>query len=329
VRKLVQCNDLFLEFDEETRLKPNKKETLRTSRNALRTKIQNYFQNTLKVSQPKFWGQGSYMMNTTLVPIEGEYDIDDGVYLVHLAEKSEEDWPATSTVHNWVKNAVDGHTNTPPVNKNTCVRVIYKDDYHIDFPIYIKGEDAEHPKLAHLSEGWIDSDPKELTNWFNDEVKDKGDQLKRIVRYLKAWKDFKKGSNKFPSGMVLTILATNHFASGYAKDDDSALIATIQNIYDELDSSFSLKRPVFPKEELLDDWSDDSKESFLTKLSSIVSNGQKALEEDDKTKASEKWIKVFGERFPKYSAPEENRVAKGYAKKTSQPAVLGNYGRSS
>lgn len=326
---MAQCNDLFLRLDEEVKLKPKKKETLRTSRNALRTKIQNYFKDTLKVSQPKFWGQGSYMMNTTLVPIEGEYDIDDGVYLMHLAETSEESWPATSTVHNWVKKAVDGHTNTPPVNKNTCVRVIYKDDYHIDFPIYIKSNDADHPKLAHLSEGWIDSDPKELTNWFNDEVKDKGDQLKRIVRYLKAWKDYKKGNNKFPSGMVLTILAANHFASGYEEDDDSALIATIQNIYDELDSSFSLKRPVFPNEELLDGWSESSIESFMTKLSDFLGKGQTALEEDDKTKASEKWIKVFGDRFPKYNPPEESGETKGYAIKTSQPAVLGNYGRSS
>ncbi|WP_045517056.1 Mov34/MPN/PAD-1 family protein [Neobacillus niacini] len=34
-----------------------------------------------------------------------------------------------------------------------------------------------------------DSDPKALTNWFNDEVALKGDQLKRIVRYFKAWKE--------------------------------------------------------------------------------------------------------------------------------------------
>jgi Second Messenger Oligonucleotide or Dinucleotide Synthetase domain len=328
VSQLAQCNDLFLKFDEKIKLKPKKKESLRTSRNALRKKIQDYFEETLKVSKPKFWGQGSYMMNTTIEPIEGEYDIDDGVYLMHLADKKEEDWPATSTVHNWIVKAVDGHTSTPPKDKNTCVRVIYKNDYHVDLPIYIKAEDADHPKLAHKEKGWIDSDPKALTNWFNDEVKNKGDQLKRIVRYFKAWKDYKKGDDKFPSGMVFTILAANHFVEGYEEDDDTAFIAIAQEIYDQLNSSFSIKRPVFPEEELLDGWSETAKTKFLNKLSNLIEQGQKALETEDKKEAADIWRKIFGDRFPEYTPPEE-RVDKGYALQTSKPAVLGNHGRSS
>lgn len=327
---MAQCNDLFLKFDEEIRLKPDKKQTLRTSRNAIRTKIKNYFKDTLKVSQPSFWGQGSYMMNTTIKPIDGEFDIDDGIYLIHLADKEEEDWPAASTVHNWVLKAVDGHTTTPPVNKNTCVRVIYKSDYHIDFPIYIKGSDSEHPKLAHKTQGWIDSDPKALTNWFNGEVSNKGDQLKRIVRYFKAWKDYKKGDDKFPSGMVFTILAANHYVEGYEDDDDSAFIAVAKEIYDGLNNSFSLSRPVFPDEELIADWSETAKNNFLSKLSSLVTNGQKALEKEKKSEASDIWIKVFGDRFPKHTDTDpENRLSKGYALQTSQAAILGNHGRSS
>ncbi|WP_235822720.1 CBASS cGAMP synthase [Cytobacillus massiliigabonensis] len=329
MRQLAQCNDLFIEFDGKIKLKSEKKETLRTSRNALRKKIQNYFENTLKVTKPNFWGQGSYMMNTTIEPIEGEYDIDDGVYLKHLASKKEEEWPVASTVHNWILKAVDGHTSTPPVNKNTCVRVIYKDDYHIDFPIYIKGDNAEHPKLAHKTKGWIDSDPKALTNWFNSEVTSKGEQLKRIVRYFKAWKDNKKGDDKFPSGMVFTILATNHFVEGYEEDDDSAFIAIAKEIYDNLNDSFSLTRPVFPDEELLDDWSETAKTNFLSKLSTLVTNGQKALEKDKLSDAADIWIKIFGDRFPAYTETEEDRMNKGYALQTSTPAILGNHGRSS
>lgn len=327
MKQVAQCNDLFLGFNDEVKLSSDKKKVLRTSRNAIRDKIRNYFDDTLKVTEPQFWGQGSYMMNTTIAPIEGEYDLDDGAYLIHLAEKNEDEWPATSTVHSWVKKAVDGHTSTPPVNKNTCVRVIYKDDYHIDIPIYIKATDADHPKLAHLTKGWVDSDPKKLTNWFNNEVSEKSDQLKRLVRYFKAWKDYKKGTDKFPSGMIFTILAANHFVSGYTNDDDAAFIALAQEIYDELNSSFSLKRPVFPEEELLDDWSEYAQTNFLKKLSKLIEQGQKALEED-KVESSKIWRKFFGNRFPEYIATEE-RVNKGYALQTSQPAILGNYGRSS
>lgn len=325
---MTQCNDLFVLFNGNIVLKPEKKQSLRSSRNAIRKKIKDHFTEILKVSKPKFWGQGSYMMNTTIKPIEGEYDIDDGVYLTHLAGEKEENWPSVSRVHYWVHKAVEGHTTTPPVDKNTCVRVIYKNDYHVDIPIYIKGKDAEHPKLAHKTKGWVDSDPKLLTNWFNVEVANKGEQLKRIVRYFKAWKDYKKGNDKFPSGMIFTILAANHFVEGYGEDDDSAFIATAKAVYDALNYSFSLTRPVFPEEELFDGWTEGSQTAFLSKLFTLVTNGQKALEKDDKKEAADIWRKLFGDRFPEYTTPKE-RVENGQAFQTSSPAVIGNHGRSS
>lgn len=327
---MAECNDLFLKFNSEIELKSNKKASLRTSRDAIRKDITTYFEKRLEVSKPKFWGQGSYMMNTIIKPIDGEYDIDDGVYLEHLAGKDEEECPSTGTVHNWIFNAVKDRTSTSSINKNTCVRVIYKGNYHIDLPIYIKGTDSEHPKLAHKSKGWVDSDPKELTNWFKEQVSNKNAQLKRLVRYFKAWKDFKKNGDKFPSGMIFTILAADHYVEGYEDADDSAFIAVAQEIYDALNANFSLNRPVFPEEELFEDWSETAQTNFLTKLSTLITNGQKALETDDKAEASKIWIKLFGDRFPEFTPPkEQNNVEKGYALKASEPPVLGNYGRSS
>lgn len=97
---MSNCHDLFIKFhDDEIYLKSDKKESLRTSRNALRDKIKKYFSEELDVKKPKFYGQGSYMMNTTVTPIDGEYDIDDGIYLEHLKDTDEGDWPTPSTVH--------------------------------------------------------------------------------------------------------------------------------------------------------------------------------------------------------------------------------------
>ena len=123
---MAECNDLFLKFNDEIKLSSKKKKSLRKSRNAIGKDIQKYFDETLGVTKPNFWGQGSYMMNTIIKPIEGEYDIDSGVYLMHLSDVEEEDWPATSTVHTWIKKAVENRTSTPPQDKNTCIRVIYK-----------------------------------------------------------------------------------------------------------------------------------------------------------------------------------------------------------
>lgn len=327
---MAECHELFIKFNEEIKLSAQKKEILRKSRNAIRKDIKEYFKEILDVSSPKFWGQGSYMMNTIITPIEGEYDIDDGVYLTHLSNKEETDWPSATTVHNWIANAVKDKTSTPAKDKNTCVRVIYKGDYHIDLPIYIKADNADCPKLAHKNKGWIDSDPKKLTNWFDEQVDEKGVQLKQIVRYFKAWKDFKSTDGKFPSGMIFTILVSEHFVDSYESVEDAAFIATAQAIYEELSENFSLKRPVYPYEELLDEWSEESIAGFLEKLSSLITNGQKALEAEGEEEASKIWIKIFGDRFPKSTPPnEKNRTEKGYAIQTDKPAVLGNYGRSS
>ncbi|MFD1954103.1 CBASS cGAMP synthase [Paenibacillus thailandensis] len=325
---MSNCHDLFIKFhDDEIYLKSDKKESLRKSRNALRDKIKKYFSEELDVKKPKFYGQGSYMMNTTVTPIDGEYDIDDGIYLEHLKDSDEGDWPTPSTVHSWIVKATKGHTSEDPVDKNTCVRVIYKANYHVDLPIYIKKDD-QSPKLAHKSKGWITSDPKALTDWFKGEVQIKGDQLKRLVRYLKAWKDYKESDTKFPSGMILTILAANHFVSDYPDEDDAALVATAKEIHNTLSESFSLVRPVVPGEELFDNWSETRRSNFLNKLEDLIKKGGEALENQDKTEASKKWRKIFGSRFPEYQPPEDENKGSNSAIQTTSAAVLGNHGRS-
>lgn len=323
--RVADCQDLFMTFHGKIHLGSEQKERLRTSRNALRDKIKKHFAEELEVSEPSFYGQGSYMMNTGVNPQDGEYDIDDGIYLNHLKDVEEEEWPTPGTVHRWIVDATEGHTTTPPVDKNTCVRVIYKGQYHVDFPIYIMTVD--NPKLAHKALGWVDSDPKAFTTWFRGEVREKGEQLRRIVQYLKAWKDETEGTVKFPSGMLLTILASDHYVSDDAERDDAALVSTAKAIHEALSASFSTTKPVVPHEELLADWSDTRRDGFLSRLSTLVNRGAKALEEEDKVKASEEWIKVFGSRFPKHEPPKGGGATEA-ALRTSAPAVLGNHGRS-
>ena len=54
-----------------------------------------------------------------------------------------------------------------PIDKNTCVRTLFSDGHNIDEPIYYKKGDT--PELALIKrDGWIESDPKLFTDWFND-----------------------------------------------------------------------------------------------------------------------------------------------------------------
>ena len=274
---MANNNDQFKAFNTSIKLSNDKKDELLKNRKALRKKIKKYFEeNKPDEIQPKFHSQGSFEMNTTVNPIPVwsdeddknlyKYDIDDGVYFI--GDEDQDDRYSIQTYHNWIYDAVDGHTGKDPIDKNTCVRVIYADGHNIDLPIYYKKGDI--PELAHKTKGWIESDPKEFYEWFNEETKTNR-QLRRIVRYLKAWKDYRESSNsqkKMPSGFILTILATDNIA--YSKDrDDIALKDTLKNIKLALDSKFECLRPTSPKgEDLLNGYA--NKDYFLNELDKFV-----------------------------------------------------------
>lgn len=132
---------LFLDFHDENSLTKTYKEKITKGRDALRNKIGNKFEEKGR-KKPQHCTQGSYAMKTAIMPLDGdEFDLDNGVYLRGYST-DQDDWPAAQTVHTWVKEAVEKHTSNSPIDKNTCIRVVYEDKYHIDLPIYIMGENS-------------------------------------------------------------------------------------------------------------------------------------------------------------------------------------------
>lgn len=107
---MANLNKLYSQFNDKITLTSSKTDSLRTSRNALRTDIKNWFSNKSKL-QPKFCWQGSFAMKTVINTIgDNEYDLDDGVYIQGYDDVELEDWPVASTVHKWVKDAVSERT---------------------------------------------------------------------------------------------------------------------------------------------------------------------------------------------------------------------------
>lgn len=295
---MANSHKLFLNFNDVIALNSKRKETLRISRDAVREKIRQYFRNKQIGFLPKFHGQGSFMMNTIIEPLDGEFDIDDGIYFKVEAEPLQ----SISTFHRWICEAIDGHTKQKPIDKQTCIRLVYAGEYHLDLPVYYIIE-GQAPYLAHKSKGWIKSDPRQFIKWFNSKADNNG-QLKRIVRYLKAWSDYNKGD--LPSGLILSILAANNIILD--KRDDVALYRTLLNIKSKLELNFVCYRPTTPTyENLLDDYNKTNKDYFLGQLSSFIQSAQTALNEKTSQKeACKAWQRHFGkERFIDFSEAEE------------------------
>ncbi len=296
----------FIKYNKNIKLTPARKESLKKSRKELRKKIRRWFKgNKPNELQPKFRGQGSFDMNTVVNPIpidDGhgknllKYDLDDGVYFI---EKEDEDnQRAINTWHDWVFDSVENHTGEDSIRKTTCVRVVFADGHHIDLPIYYKNDGTI--ELAHKSKDWLESDPKEFVEWFNNL---KTSQLERLVRYLKAWKNFREDKNsnlKLPSGFELTILAANNYVED--DNDDKSFRETIRKINTDLNKTNGFKciRPTTPKDEdVFTDYSDTRKDNFLSTLSSLLNDLDKANDEKKFKKASEILRNnQFGDRFP-------------------------------
>ncbi|MEQ9373076.1 MAG: hypothetical protein RIG63_29255 [Coleofasciculus chthonoplastes F3-SA18-01] len=287
---MADCHKLFLKFNSIIELNAKRKESLRISREAVRNKIRNFFKEKQNGLYPRFHGQGSFMMNTIIKPLDGEFDIDDGIYFLVKHQPLQ----SIDTFHRWICEAVDSHTKEKPIDKMTCARVVYKGHYHIDLPIYYIVE-GSCPKLAHKRDGWISSDPKTFIKWFQSQTDDKG-QLRRIVRYFKAWIDCKSGT--LPSGLIFSILATENIR--FNARDDIALYETLKNIKNKLDSNFTCYRPTTPTyEDLLKEYSQTNKEYFKNQIDRMISSAKKALDDNTSQKdACKEWQKHFGDRFP-------------------------------
>ncbi|CAL2095755.1 conserved protein of unknown function [Tenacibaculum sp. 190524A02b] len=308
-------------FYHTIKLTQKRKDDLLGSRKSLRKKIKDWFaENKPDKLQPTFKGQGSFEMDTTVNPIvvkdqDGnelrKYDLDDGVYFNE--KKDEDNREHISTWHNWVYEAVKDHTETDPIRKNTCVRVIFSDGHHVDLPIYYK--EGTKPELAHRAEGWKESDPPEFTQWF---LNNANPQIKRLVRYIKAWKDFRHQKNshlKLPSGFALTILIVNNYVED--DNDDTAFRETVRKMLDTLTApnGFTCKRPTTPKgDNVFADYSKTRKENFLNTLQNLVSDCDRAKNETNFKKASE-YLRnnQFGDRFPKGSDADEESQKKAMA----------------
>lgn len=291
---MANCNKLFLDFNQDLTLTKTKKDRLKTSKDDLRDIIRKSFEAKHPEYVPNFFIQGSYKLKTTIRTKEDECDLDDGIYFFR-----EPDVTGTQ-LQSWIKEAVSRATDTPAEHRKKCIRVFYTNDYHIDLPVYYKlksDDDSEHPYLAVKNNEYQLSDPKEFVNWFND-IKDDNGQLVRVVKYLKAWGDYKR--NKMPNGLTMSVLAVDYIS--YNERDDVALKETLESIKESLNEveggTFECIVPTTPNDNLFEGYDDTRKQNFLNALDSFIEDATKAIDESNQLKASKLWKGHLGKRFP-------------------------------
>ncbi|WP_346856909.1 CBASS cGAMP synthase [uncultured Draconibacterium sp.] len=331
---MANCNEVFEKFNQLIKLDETKRSNLRVKRNNLRERVHNGFGFIKSIhdiyERIEFQSQGSYVMDTIINPSRknDEYDIDDGVYFIGSRGRRER--PEPDVFHQFIVNSISRGKGVNEIEeiieKDTCVRVRYKGkngdfNYHVDIPIYY-AQDVYSPDLAHKKDWWHTSNPVEFILWFEDLIQSgfeakfilerssfrneyekwrddrrkKDHQLRKIVRYMKAWGDYKKGD--MPPGVVMTILA----GTNYVEDsrDDISLYETLSNSYDWLiGNGFKCPRPTTPVgEDLFKDYSPEKKRYFKNALKEFIDSAKIAIQQPNSMAACREWKNNFGDRFP-------------------------------
>lgn len=291
---MANCHNLFQDYHAELSIGSKKNERMKDSKEGLRKRVRKWFKENHPEYVPYFYIQGSYKMKNGIRTSEDICDLDDGIYFFRAPDVT------ASTLKEWVRQAVDGYTSSDAENRKKCVRSIFANDYEIDHPVYCK-EDGKEYQIAVKGVGFEDSDPKAMVNWFVNK-KDAEGRLVRAVKYLKGWAD--KQSFKMPSGLALTILASNAKEQiALNQRDDITLKDILKEIKKELNNSFKCIVPAIPNDDLLENYV--NKDKFLNALDMFIEDADSAIRNTNQKKASKFWRNHLGNRFPLGEDKEE------------------------
>lgn len=142
--------------------------------------------------------------------------------------------------------------------KDTCIRVQINAWAHIDIPLYAAPEaqfaqivekgafdaartmDLREALIANFAEEdftlqqwedmvdimmatrageWKQSDPEEVSRWFIDRIEEHTEQLRRVCRYLKAWRDLHWKAGDGPTSVCIMIAVAQTFEAQRGRDD--------------------------------------------------------------------------------------------------------------
>ncbi len=312
----------FEDFNNQIKIS-SETDALREKREKLKNDIKEYFPDEcekygidINKSDLRFVHQGSYKIGTTISNPGKSVDMDYAViFPLDIIEHTD-----PRKLKKAVKSALEIKNIRIPVIKEPCVTVGYHSNgvetMHIDFPLY-----AEHDSKLYLARGkensenykWEEAEPEGLNDYFINSFREK-DQLRRIVRYIKKWKQEKyynsDSTHEVPPSVGLTILACENYAEYTSGGDDdlSSLYYTMKGIRNQFvvkrdysgtitDVSITCNLPVVPYSNVFYKMTANYMKTFYTRLNTAVENLKDAVNLEEAHEAAKYVRKVLGDEF--------------------------------
>lgn len=335
-----------------TEAKTSVRESLRASLN--RTLVENGYGETRVTPRFFTQGSWAYKTINAPAQQPQQADVDDGTYLPLSfvaetgtpREASSVFFAATEAVLGRLAREKGWHLVT---DKATCVRLVVSSSAHIDVPLYaipdnefiklaeaakargrldargaiigVDGDDdiwaklpKDHVLLAHRDEGWKKSDPRPIEDWFRDEVARHGEQYRRVVRYLKAHRDWQWVSGG-PASILLMVASAPLFEA-HDRRDDLALLHVVRGLPAALRDGVA--NPTDRSESLTKRLGPEGVEESARKLEQLDLALTRASNEVMPERANDILVAQFGPRFPR--DPARVRTVSASATVAASPA---------
>lgn len=283
-------------------------------------------------------------------------DIDDGCYLPlsFVTQTKRPSIAATvffAAAEEALKPLVEKRRWELVTDKPTCIRIVIATYAHIDIPLYaIPDEEfvmlaknsmenygydslteavkraeqdawtalpADKVLLAHRECNWMSSDPRPVKEWFLGEVEAKGEQFRRVIRYLKAFRDWRWTSGG-PASILLMAAAAPLFEKRDRRDD-LALLDVVAELSARLRAG--VNNPVEQSESLTDRLGQEGVEEAAKAFENFEKVLRAATDAGSPSQACIWMQNEFGSRFP--NTPERVIVVSVVATIAAAPAIAG------
>lgn len=314
-----------IRIDDETHVLKEKRDILQDDIESKLPEILADHGITISKSDIRMIDQGSYKYKTTITADVVDRDV---AVIIPLDIN---DNPDPREIKGYLKDSITIWQRSVSV-KEPCVRASYYENgeewLHIDLPLY-----ADDGGFKYLARGkatsddytWEPADPDGLNADLCDKILGH-DQLRRIICYIKKWRNEKyAGSSvdhEIPPSIGLTYLACDCFIEQTGSDGDDDLLAfqkTMQGIKDRfvctyydgevLTADISRRLPVEPYSDVFQKMKDSSTSymvKFYKRLSKAVDNLTNAVNVESPHDAAEYIQKVLGTDF---DVPPKEAVA--------------------
>jgi len=190
--------------------------------------------------------QGSMAMHTNTQNDQSDYDIDVGI----IFESDNLDDLGPLATRNIIGDALERKTKTfaeTPDVKTSCVRLKYTSTgYHVDFAIFKRNKEywKDEYSYEHAGSEWSLRHIKALEEWFNEKIKNKGDDaLRKVIRLSKMFCKSRESWVNMPSGLIQTVLCGEQLNSDYLRLDE-IFYYTMKAIVDRLNLYLEVAAPV-------------------------------------------------------------------------------------